>query len=60
MTAPKMRRYYFQIPSANIFECIWAASLTDAKSKAAVDWLEYWHEIQWLNIDTVTEAINCE
>ena len=31
----KMRRFYFQIPAANVIECIWAHSLTDAKAKAA-------------------------
>ena len=25
----KMRRFYFQIKSANVIECIWAHSLTE-------------------------------
>jgi len=55
-----MHRYYFQIPSANVLECIWAYSLTDAKAKAALSWMPWWQEIQWINIDTVTEAIHCD
>jgi hypothetical protein len=44
-----MKRYYFQIRPANVIECIWAASFTDAKAKAAMDWLEFWNQIEWLN-----------
>ena len=29
-TTTKMRRFYFQIRSANVIECVWAHSLTDA------------------------------
>ena len=60
MTTTTMHRYYFQIPSANVLECIWAYSLTDAKAKAALSWMPWWQEIQWINIDTVTEAIHCD
>ena len=45
-----MKRFYFQIPSANILECIWAVSFTDAKAIAAVEWLPWWNQIQWLNV----------
>ena len=45
-----MKRFYFQIPSANILECIWAYSFTDAKAIAAVEWLPWWNQIQWLNV----------
>ena len=48
MTATKMQRYYFEIPSANIIECIWAFSFTEAKSKAALTWLPYWNQIKWI------------
>ena len=27
------RRYYFQIPSANVIDCVLAVSLTDAKQQ---------------------------
>jgi hypothetical protein len=50
-----MRRFYFQIRSANVVECIWAYSLTDAKAKAALTWLPWWSELEWLNPATVTE-----
>jgi len=55
MTSIKMRRFYFQIRSANVVECIWAHSLTDAKSKAAIDWLPWWSEIEWLNPASMTD-----
>ena len=51
----KMRRFYFTIKSANVIECIWAHSLTDAKSKAAITWMPWWNEIEWLNPSTVTD-----
>jgi hypothetical protein len=43
------RRFYFEIRSANVIECIWASSLTDAKAKATADWMPWWSEIEWLN-----------
>ena len=45
-----MKRFYFQIPSANILECVWALSFTDAKAIAAAEWLPWWNQIQWLNV----------
>jgi len=53
---PPSRRYYFRIPSINVFHCVNASSLTEAKSLAASDWLPYWSELEWLNIDTVTTS----
>lgn len=50
------RRYYFEIRSANVIECIWASSLTDAKAKAAADWLPWWSEIEWLNPEPAAET----
>lgn len=55
MTIPKMRRFYFQIPDANVIECIWAHSFTDAKAKAALTWLPWWNQIEWLNVNELTE-----
>ena len=55
MTTSKMRRFYFTIPSANVIECVWAHSLTDAKAKAALTWLPWWNELEWLNPATVTD-----
>ena len=52
-TTTKMRRFYFQIPAANVIECIWAHSLTDAKAKAAIDWMPWWQQIEWLNPEAV-------
>jgi len=46
------RRYYFQIRSISVTECIEAASLTEAKLKAADEWLPWWSEIEWLHSDT--------
>jgi len=42
-------KYYFEIPEANVFEVVRAASFTEAKQIAAADWLPYWSKIQWLN-----------
>jgi hypothetical protein len=53
MTTTKMRRFYFQIPAANVIECIWAHSFTDAKAKAALDWMPWWQQIEWLNPEAV-------
>lgn len=55
MTTTKMRRFYFQIRSANVIECVWAHSLTEAKSKAAVDWLPFWNDLEWLSPESVTD-----
>lgn len=54
-TSTNMRRFYFQIRSANVIECIWAHSLTDAKAKAVIDWLPFWEQIEWLNPETITD-----
>lgn len=56
MTNP--RRYYFQIRSANVLECVTATSLTEAKLIVADTWLEWWPELEWINVETVTESIN--
>ena len=50
MTEP--RRYYFRIPSANVFECVTATSLTEAKLIAADTWLEWWTQIEWIDTES--------
>jgi len=52
----KTTRFYFAIAAANVFECITAASFTEAKQIAAQEWLPYWDQIEWLN----TKEINDE
>lgn len=52
------RRFYFTIPAANVLECVQAVSFTDAKAQAAVDWLPWWNQLQWLNPDG--EACRCD
>ena len=51
----KMRRFYFQIRKANVIECVWAHSLTDAKAKAALDWMPFWNDLEWLSPVTVID-----
>lgn len=55
MITTKMRRFYFQIRSANVIECVWAHSLIDAKAQASLSWMPWWHELEWLNPATVTD-----
>lgn len=51
-----MRRFYFQIRSANVIEAITAHSLIEAQQIAAeTGWLPWWSEIEWLNPQTVTD-----
>jgi hypothetical protein len=50
MTEP--RRYYFRIQSANVFECVTATSLTEAKLIAADTWLKWWSQIEWINTES--------
>jgi hypothetical protein len=49
MTTTKMRRFYFEIPSANVIECIWAHSFFEAKAKASLTWMPWWNQIKWLD-----------
>ena len=53
-----MRRFYFQIRSANVIEAIMAHSLTEAKLIAADTYLPWWNQIEWLNPETVTGLPN--
>lgn len=52
------RRFYFQIRSANVVECIHAHSIAEAKEIASRSWLPWWSELEWLNPETVTDP-NC-
>ena len=47
-----MKRFYFQILSLNVFECVWADTFIEAKQKAAREWISYWDQIEWLDITT--------
>ena len=47
-----------QHPACNVIECIWAHSLTDAKAKAAIDWMPWWQEMEWLNPENVNDPEN--
>ena len=49
------RRYYFQIPSANVIDCVMACSLADAKEQAFKEYGHKWPDLQWINAETVTE-----
>ena len=51
------RRYYFQIPSANVIDCVMACSLTEAKEQALKTYGHSWPELQWINTDSVTESV---
>ena len=51
------RRYYFQIQSANVIGCVMAVSITDAKTQAFEAYGHMWPELEWINIDTITEYV---
>ncbi|ADF42488.1 hypothetical protein S-CBS3_gp30 [Synechococcus phage S-CBS3] len=51
------RRYYFQIQSANVIDCVMAISITDAKAQAFEAYGHMWPELKWINIDTITESV---
>jgi hypothetical protein len=51
------RRYYFQIPSANVIDCVLAVSLTDAKQQAFIEYGRHWPDLEWINVETVTESL---
>lgn len=51
------RRYYFQIPSANVIDCVIAVSITDAKAQAFKEYGHQWPDLEWINAETVTEAV---
>jgi hypothetical protein len=51
------RRYYFQIPSANVIDCVMAVSITEAKQKAFQEYGHKWPDLEWINAETITESI---
>jgi hypothetical protein len=44
-----LKRFYFAIPEANVYECIRAHSFVEAKQIAAAEWLPFWDQIEWLH-----------
>jgi hypothetical protein len=50
------RRFYFQIKAANVIECVQARSLCEAKLIAADTWLEWWSQMEWINLEPETNA----
>lgn len=45
-----MKRFYFQIPEANVIECIWAVSFIEAKQKAAHEYMQFWNKLEWIEV----------
>jgi hypothetical protein len=45
-----MKRFYFTIPSANIWEVVYAQSFEDAKHQAFKDYSSMWNEIEWVHL----------
>ena len=58
MTNATPRRFYFQIKSANVLECITAQSLTEAVAIAAESWLPWWQELEWLNPENAPDPLH--
>ena len=54
---PDSRRYYFRIPSVNVFQCVNAGSLAEAKTLVAEEWASFQGELEWVNVETVTESV---
>jgi hypothetical protein len=50
------RRFYFQIRSANVIECVWARTLAEARLETFHSWLPFWDEIEWINPEEPTTA----
>jgi len=44
-----LKRFYFAIPEANVFEVVRAHSFVEAKQIAAAEWLPFWDQIEWLH-----------
>ena len=45
-----MNRYYFTIPSANIWEVVHAHSFVDAKHQAFKNYSAVWDEVEWVHM----------
>jgi len=50
------RRFYFQIPTANVYDWVVASGFTEAKQLAFETWGPYWHDLQWLTTDRHSEV----
>lgn len=50
------RRFYFQIPTANVYDWVIASGFTEAKQLAFETWGSYWHDLQWLTPDRHSEV----
>jgi G:T/U-mismatch repair DNA glycosylase len=46
----RMNRYYFTIPSANIWEVVHAHSFVDAKHQAFKNYSAVWNEVEWVHM----------
>ncbi len=46
----RMNRYYFTIPSANIWEVVHAQSFVDAKHQAFRNYSAVWNEVEWVHM----------
>ena len=52
------RRYYFRIPSAGVFDFVRADTHDDARAFVADAYAPFVNEIEWVNIESITESIN--
>lgn len=48
---PQPRRFYFTIPSINIYDWVVACGFTEAKQLAHATWGTHYRELQWLTPD---------
>lgn len=55
-----MNRFYFTIPSANIWEVIHADSFEEAKHLAFKDYSSMWDQIQWVHLPPRPQVRSCE
>jgi hypothetical protein len=40
-----------------VIGCVMAVSITDAKAQAFESYGHMWPELEWINIDTITESV---
>ena len=45
----RLNRYYFTIPSANIWEVVYADTFEHAKHLAYKDYFDMWNQIEWVH-----------
>lgn len=53
---PQPRRFYFTIPSLNIYDWVVACGFTEAKQLAHETWGSYYRDLQWLTPDCHSEV----